>query len=312
LAFFIRNFSLIFVREDDMTKNQRTYLPIHIPNTIWVVMLVMLLVTCKREEDKGELIAKVGQEELYSKQLEKLLMDHDILDVEDSASLASSIVNGWIEKMVLVETAKNSKIISLDKIDRRASEFRNDLIIYEYLESELNSKLDTSVSPAEIEKYYKTHKSEFQLNDYLVKVLYLKIPLDAPEIEKIGQAYKLNNETDLVTIEEYAKLYASNFYYDLNSWIYFDDLLKEIPLHDIRKDKFILKRSKVRFEENGFYYFLNIVDYKLKNTISPLSFESNNIKQRIINSRTKVLRESIKEALIKNAYEQNLVKEYKK
>ena len=78
-------------------------------------------------------------------------------------------------------------------------------------------------------------------------------------------------------------------------------------MQDINKDRFILKRSKTRFEENGFYYFLNIIDYKLKNTISPLNFERNNIKERILNMRIKELRESIKNDIIENAYENNSV-----
>ena len=142
------------------------------------------------------------------------------------------------------------------------------------------------------------------------QVLYLKIPLDAPDIDKMGSAYKLRNEDDLETIEIYAKMYASNFYYDIDNWIYFDDLLKEIPLHDINKDRFILKLSKLRFEESGFYYFLNILDYKLKNSTSPISFERENIKARIINLQIKELRETIKNDIIKKAYEDSKVTLY--
>jgi hypothetical protein len=145
----------------------------------------------------------------------------------------------------------------------------------------------------------------------LVKVLYLKIPFDAPDIEKVANLYKLNRESDKTDIEIYAKIYASNYYYDVENWIYFDDLLKEIPLQDINKDKFIMKRSKIRFEENGYYYFLNVIDYKLKNTTSPLNFEKNNIKERIINTRVKELRAQIKEEIISKAYDKNKVKTYK-
>ena len=102
----------------------------------------------------------------------------------------------------------------------------------------------------------------------------------------------------------------SNFYYDAENWIYFDDILKEVPLQDINKDKFILKRSKIRFEEGGFYYFLNIIDYKLKNSISPLSFERNKIKDRIINIRIRALREEIRKEIITNAYANDKVKIY--
>ena len=148
------------------------------------------------------------------------------------------------------------------------------------------------------------------MNDYLVKVLYLKVTPDAPDLEKVGQWYKLSKPADIDDISAYAKVYASNFYYDINNWIYFDDLLKEVPLQDINKDKFILKRSKIRFEEGGYYYFLKIIDYKLKNSISPVSFEQENIKERIMNIRVRNLREEIKTELINQAYAENKVQIY--
>ena len=275
-------------------------------NAAFLLSLISLAFTaCSGGEDKGELLAKVGEQELYANDLSFLEFT-----TEDSAEIVSAYINSWVADHILVEEANNTEQIDHQSIDQRVNQFRNDLLIHELENIKINEQLDTAVSEAEIKDYYNEHEDDFQLNDYLVKVLYLKIPVDAPDIEKIGNAYKLRKDEDLSTIEIYAKVYASNFYYDIDSWIYFDDLLKEIPLHDINKDRFILKRSKLRFEENGFYYFLNIVDYKLKNSISPLSFERENIKARILNLRIKKLRETIKNEIIKKAYEQGKVTLY--
>ena len=272
-----------------------------------LTLLLSLLInlSCTESVDKGKLIAQVEEQELYSTDVSFLNYSAD-----DSAEVVSNYIQEWIEEQILVSEAENSTLVDIETIDRKVNEFRNDLLIHQLENMKIEEQLDTNVHEEEIEVYYQDHKDDFQLNDYLVKVLYLKIPLDAPEIEKIGSAYRLRKEEDLGTIEVYAKMYASNFYYDIESWIYFDDLLKEIPLHDINKDRFILKRSKTRFEENGFYYFLNIVDYKLKNSISPISFERENIKARIINLRIKDLRETIKNDIIKKAYEDSKVTLY--
>ena len=187
------------------------------------------------------------------------------------------------------------------------ADYRKDLLIHEMETIKLDEKLDTNVTEEEILNYHRSHKEDFQLNDYLVKVLYLKIPTDAPNVSKIENVYRLQKSGDLATVETYAKIYATNFYYDIESWIYFDDLLKEIPLTDINKDRFILNLSKIRFEDNGFYYFVNILDYKLKNSISPLDFERENIKARILNLRIKETRDQLKKELIDAAYEKNEV-----
>lgn len=267
------------------------------------------LISCTSSEDKGAVLAKVYDEELFEEDL-KLHLRNIQYDQTDSATIATEFIDLWVKDQILVHEAKENEDIEHKQIEKKAEDFKRDIYILELEQLLVDQKLDTNISAKEVKEYYDSHEQDFQLNDYLVKVLYIKIPFDAPDVEQIGSKYKLYRETDIEEIEVYAKIYASNYYYDEDSWIYFDDLLKEIPLHDINKDRFILKRSKTRFEENGFYYFLNIIDYKLKNTISPLSFETNNIKERILNVRIKELREEIKNEIIAKAYESKAVTIY--
>jgi hypothetical protein len=274
-----------------------------------VLLLLSVLAGCKNSKDRGVLIAKVYDTELYQKDIQ-FLFKNGPYSFEDSSAIAESYVSNWINNQILVHQGLTQEGLDLTTIEQKVNDFKSDLIIHELENIKIKEQLDTMVSESEMRQYYNKNQADFQLNDYLVKVLYLKIPIDAPDIEDISRSYRLEKETDMEIIEPYAKLYASNFYYDIESWIYFDDLLKEIPLQDINKDRFILKRSKVRFEENGFYYFLNIVDFKLKNTISPFNFEKDNIKARIINLRIKDLRASIKNEIITKAYEQKAVTIY--
>lgn len=278
-----------------------------IPKTLYIIPFVLL--SCGSLNDENKVLAEVGDEELHQSDL-AFLFKSQYYSYDDSVARAEAYIEQWIEDQIMVQEANESDKIDHAIIERRVTNFKNDLLIYEYQNSLLAERLDTNITEEEIKKYYNENQKEFQLNDYLVKVLYIKIPFDAPEIEKIGQAYKLTKPTDLLYIQDYAKIYASNFYYDETNWIYFDDILKEIPIQDVDKDKFILKKSKTKFEEAGFYYFLNIIDYKLKNTLSPLSFEKQNIKDRILNQRTKQLQEEIKNEIIQSAYANNQVKRF--
>lgn len=267
------------------------------------------LASCSNGDEKGKLLATVGDKDLYQADLNYLFAENRY-SYEDSIALVNEYTNTWVKEQILVNEANKMEKVNHEIIDIRVENFKNDLLIQELENTLVKERLDTVISDEEIRAYYQQNEKEFQLNDYLVKVLYLKIPFDAPDIEKIAQAYKLSNEGDLEEIQIYAKIYASNFYYDAENWIYFDDLLKEVPLQDINKDKFILKRSKTRFEEGGFYYFLNIIDYKLKNSISPLSFEEENIRQRIMNIRIKELREQVKNEIITKAYAEDNIQIY--
>lgn len=263
---------------------------------------------CSGRDKNDRLLAKVNEAELYFSDVETRF--YNISNQEDSTLLMKSIVNNWIEEQVLLQEAYNLELEMDKTIQRKVEQFKNDLIIHSLMKQKIEEQLDTVVDQQEIEQYYKNNIQEFELQDYLVKVLYLKVASDAPEIDQITSAYKLKKEEDLETIQIYARMYASNFYYDPENWIYFDDLLKEVPLQDINKDKFIMNRSKIRFEENGYYYFLNVMDFKLKNTASPLSFEKNKIRERILSMRIKDLEIKIKEDILNNAYANEQIESY--
>jgi hypothetical protein len=143
--------------------------------------LVFFLISCS-SEDKGRLIAKVGDKELYSDDI-KLLN----YSASDSEIVVSRFVSDWAEEQILLAAAEENQNIDLLSIERKVERFRNELLIYQLENYEIEAKLDTTVSDQEIENYYKAHKDDFQLNDYLVKVLYLKVPFDTPELESAFQ-----------------------------------------------------------------------------------------------------------------------------
>ena len=290
LAFFISTFDLM--------------------RTLILLLLISIgISSCKTEADKGKLLAKVNEAELYTADLD-FLFKNEIMSKADSAEVSQSYIDNWVQKQILSQEALNNERIDQEEINRKTESFKNDLLVMEMEQLLVSERLDTAVSDKEISAYYEKHKDDFQLNDYLVKVLYIKVAVDAPDLDKVSSWYKLRKETDVAELDVYAKIYAKNYYYDEENWIYFDDLLKEIPLQDVNKDRFIMKQSKTRFEDGGYYYFLNVIDYKLKNTISPLNFEKENIRERIINVRVKELREEIKNEIISKAYEQNAVTIY--
>jgi len=92
--------------------------------------------------------------------------------------------------------------------------------------------------------------------------------------------------------------------------VYFDDVLKVIPLTDINKSSFIRNMRKVTFQEGDFVYFLNIRDYRLKDAVSPLSLEKEKIKSIILNIRANRLKKKIREELYNDAKKNQEIETY--
>lgn len=276
---------------------------------VFAFLIILAAVSFRCNDISNEkIIAQVYDQKLTEQDLLSELSRKQILN--DSIAFTQSYINTWINKKVLEHHALKEGLVDQKLIDEKVSNYKNQLLIHYFQNQLITERLDTVVSRAEIKEYYLSHKPDFQLKDYIVKVLYIKVAIDAPEIENLSSWYRLRNEEDEEKLIQYAGLYASNFYYDKINWIYFDEITKEIPLSDINKDKFITKKGEIQFTENNYYYFLNILDYKLKNAVSPIEFEKNNIKERILNTRVLTLRENINAELLKKAENENAIKKF--
>ena len=132
------------------------------------------------------------------------------------------------------------------------------------------------------------------VHDYIVKAMYLKIPKGIDfKAKNIQQKYLLKNDKDIIEVNSYAKLYAEDFYFDDAQWIYFNDLVKDIPLKEYNRDNLILNRTKTYFSDQEFTYFVNILDYRVKDEVPPFDFLKGQIREIILARRISVLREQI-------------------
>ena len=194
----------------------------------------------------------------------------------------------------------------------RSNAFEGELAQF-YLEEELlKGNLDTVVTHDQMASYYHLNKEDFVLSDYLVKALYLKVPKTADyKSQNIDKAFMLKNDKDLSEVNSYAKLYAENFYFNDSSWIYFNELSKDIPLTKYNVDNIVLNRTKTYFSDDEFTYFLNIIDFTLKDEIPPMEFLADQIKEIIVLNRLQELKEEYGSTMIQKIKEKHEINIHK-
>ncbi len=268
-----------------------------------LVSLFCLIVLSSCNNDK--IVASVGDVQLTENDA-YILMQHAGLSM-DSANHYKDFVEQWVAYEVYKAEIKEKYPEDVWRlINLRSESFKGDLAQFYLEETELRKKLDTVVTNDEIKNYYDNHKDEFILHDYIVKALYIKIPVDIDfKTKKLNQTYLLKNDKDIIEVNSYAKLYAANFYYNDSTWIYFDELAKDIPITKYNVDNIILNRTKTYFSDEKYTYFLNIIDYKLKDEAPPVDFLQNEIKSIIVANRLHELKEKNESTLI-----QRLKKKY--
>ena len=276
-----------------------------------VIATSVSLLSCEyfqQSKHKDVPIARAYDSYLYLSDLENILPKN--ATEKDSATIVQNYIKNWIENKVLLTKAELNLSDYSNTIDRKIENYRTSLMIYEYEKELVNQMLDTQVTENQIEEYYLKNKQDFALKDYIVKVLYIKLDKKTPQLNKVRDLYKFSSSDKMKDLEEYCHKYAINFYLDTESWIYLEDLKREVPVTIYDAENFLKKNKYLDFEDDNYIYLLNIIDYNLDDDTSPLSLEKNNIKNIILNSRKLELITKMKKEVYQDAFEKQQVEIY--
>ena len=267
--------------------------------------VVLLLVSCKSESNERNL---ARFKDVYLKESEIINEIPITLDQKDSAIFADNYIHKWLVNQMIMDKSEEMIPQEVLKVEKKINKYKMSLISYEFEQFYINKRLDTSISKFQISKYYENHLDDFVLNDYAVKCMYLQVPKKSKFIKEIKRNYHLKDEDMIDKIMEIGQNEEVSLYYNPEEWVFFDDLMKQIPiLEKYSKVEFIKKKKKVILEFNNYIYFINVFDFIIKNGTSPLSFEENKIKSIILNQRAKSLRKKLRQDLYNDGIKNNLI-----
>ena len=267
--------------------------------------IVMIIVSCgeKTESNKqspSTVIAKVNNSELLLSDFENRLPKE--LTGSDSVAFIKNAIKKWASEEEFYLQALNYLSSEELDVEKELETYKKELISYKFQLKLINEKLDTLISPEQIQEYYDANQQNFLLKNNIVKVLYIKTPNNIPNIDKFKKlCYESGKAKEALQLKSLCVQYANNYYMNDNTWLLFDDLkkemlqLKEVPDYTVQKGKI------VEFTDATSFYFLKIIDVKSKNTLSPLNFEKNNIKNMLINQRKQLLINNIKKDFFEKA-----------
>ena len=253
---------------------------------IYIVLLVLGITSCKKNAGAStdDVLAECNGKFLY-----KTDIPEDILgkfkEGGDSTGLLKSFIDKWLENQVMVAMAEEKLTDEEKNKEKLIEDYRNSLLIYEYQQKLMKENLDTAVTESEISAFYNDNSPTFILRKNIVKIKYVKVlkqKADLNKLRKLMQTSTPDNDKALMAL---AESNAENFYLDSN-WLYLDDITKEIPLDEnYDQQRFLANNKFIQIEENNMLYLLYIIDFRIKNAVSPLDFEKDKIKDIILYKR---------------------------
>jgi len=280
---------------------------------VWAIF-ALLLSSCsliqKKQEPKEKPIARVYEVYLYPNDI-KGLVPKEAKPV-DSVAIVKDFIQHWMEQQVLLHQAANNLNQQEMDLSKQIEDYKNSLIIYSYEKELVREKLDTNVSEAEIQKYYDDNKKDFQLKNDIVKIIYVKVGKKSPGVDKLKSLMMSDNAKDRDKLSKYCYQYGQNFFLNDNAWLMFDDVLKEIPIQTYNQDLFLQNNNNhfVQIEDTASIYCVSIKGYMIKNSLSPLSFEKENIEKILLNKRKMDLIDEMKKNLYNEAQNHNDAQTY--
>ncbi len=270
-----------------------------------VFIFSFLFVSCSwlGGSNRDERVARVNSNYLYKSDLEGIVSPGT--SASDSAVIIRRYIENWVRQQVYLEEAE--KNLSEDQTDfqRKVNDYRNSLIIFTYENQFISSNLDTVITPELMTEYYEKHQDEFKLRDNIVQVKFIKLPLDAPEVNRVRRFIRSDDEQDLLALEEYCINNAASYFLDTQSWFVFNDILRDMPVNPQNQESFLRNNRFIERRDDFYRYFLYIIDYRLEGSASPLAFHSDNIKAIILNHRKQNMINELRQQLYKDAASNN-------
>lgn len=255
------------------------------------LFLLLILLSCNSNQNKERVVAKYNRLKLYSSEVESVIPKG--LSVEDSLQLAQMYVNNWINNQVIINEASRVLTSKERDFNDRIRKYRNSLMIFEWEKRILNKQLDEDISSTSITEYYQNNQLEFILQTDIVRLLYIKLNINNPFYNQAIQL--LNSENfNLSETEQFCRKYAVNYFLDTKSWLYVDDLLKEVAFTNSQRSEFLVSTQVYQIVDEEYRYLLKPLEIKLKGTTSPLALEEETIKEILYNKRkNSILNEEI-------------------
>jgi len=250
-----------------------------------VVAAFPFMTACNKGTDnKNEKpIARVFNKYLYAADLNGVI-PAGIPDA-DSASLARDFIEKWIQNLLLLNKAELNLSDTEKDVEQQIEHYRSSLLIYAYQQRYLRQNLDTVVTITEIENYYKENQSNFLLGEPLMKGLFIKVPVNAPEIYKLRQWYRSDDKERIKDLEGYCFAHATVYDHFNEGWVSLNEVVRRIPTNT-RSYETALRYSKyLEIKDKDYYYFLSIKEIAPEGTVSPFELVMNDIHSIILNKR---------------------------
>jgi hypothetical protein len=274
------------------------------------LFLLVVLSACSdlfQSEQEDRVIARANDRELRISELAERIPDG--LSERDSITLAENYITKWIQNEILIQKAREGLTSGEQDFTKQLDEYRNSLLLFSFEQKLVSQYLDTVVTDTQIEAYFMENRGQFELKGNIVKFDFVKINKRSRHLREFRNLLKSSDPGNIVKLAEYAEKNATDYWF-AREWVSFNDLLDEMPLEVDNQPLYLRRTSYAEADDSLYIYLVRINDYKTADSISPLEFEKDKIRNIILNARKIELIEKKRQEFIDQAFKDDIAKIY--
>ncbi|MBR4302349.1 MAG: peptidyl-prolyl cis-trans isomerase [Bacteroidaceae bacterium] len=276
---------------------------------VWLLSVSLMLSSCHKREEVKYVSGKTPLVELDG----NVLYQEDLLQVlpvdiseADSAQFANRYIENWLSELLLYQNAERN--VRDDKqIEELVENYRRSLIVHEYQQLLIEQKIEQDITMQEIETFYNDNKNLFVLEEPILKGLFIKLPLSAPNQNSIMKLYRLRDDESYDEIEKYCIRNAPYYEFFYDYWHSVSDIEILLPSMEVSLQDYLNKNDFLEIKDDEFLYLLNVSEYLPKGSVAPIEQVENRIKRLLINNKAVSYIQKIKKDLYNSAIENNRV-----
>lgn len=277
--------------------------------TCFGLFIILLCAACSEQYDhKGRTpLVELDGNFLYREDLQSVLPAG--LSKDDSLLFAEHYIRNWVEDVLLYDKAQ-SNIPNNGEIDKLVENYRKALIMHTYQQALIHQQLSEEISEQDLTEYYEKNQALFKVERPLMKGLFIKVPLTAPQLSNVRRWYKTETREAVEHLEKYSLQNAVKYDYFYDKWVPVSEVLDMLPLQVPDVDEYLDKNRHVELKDTAFYYFLNVSDYLPIGEQEPYEFARSQVKDMLLNVKQVEFMRQVKDDLYQRAVRRNKIKYY--
>lgn len=285
----------------------KTHCKINVLFVLIAGLLLLLPNACKRKPQDylSKPIVTVDTHVLTLGDLKNALPEN--LNPSDSIALAEDYIGRWVKSKLMLRQAEMNLTPEEKNVEQKLQDYRTSLLVYLYQQKILEQKHSPLVTSREIEAYYREMRDNFNLQENIIKGIFIKVPKEAPNQDQLRKWYRGRQSEDFINLEAYCFQNAKKYEVFIDNWIPFRRINSTLPDPIFNEERFIQYTRNYETSDSLYNYYLAIHEFMLSGSTAPLNYVEDRIKAILLNKKRGEFIQKLEQDLYEEALRDKIV-----